>query len=271
MKYLGFIILLFSFAHTQAQDNDTSVLRANKVAEVQKYQFVHAFIDNKDSCLLDIKRYDTLTRIIYHKVDMKCMGYNSNEETIYEYGEYGFNKIKGRRDGEDFTESTYYFEKGEKDPVSIHTFFLQTNDSITMKNTYFRNKTGLLDSSITVSVLQDGTRAYSRSVARYNEDDKLIQLVNADENGQLTQMSSYEVGPSGLLLSSSFATYGEKPHFVQTYYSYNQKGQISNSVNTVNQKQEFFYDDNGLLTNILSYDPKGKLEVEYIYKYTYHK
>jgi hypothetical protein len=271
MKYLGLIIILFSFAQMSAQENDTSVLRKNGVVEVEKYQFVHAFIDNTDSCLLDFKRYDTLTRLVYHKLDMRCMGYKGNEETIFEYGDFGFSKVTGRRDDEDFTVSTYSFEDKEKEPVVINTFFLQTNDSMTMSNSYFRNEDGLLDSSITVTILQDGSRMYSRSVARYNADDKLIQLVNADEQGEVTQMASYEIDKSGLLLSSSFATYGEKPYFVQTYFEYNQKGQISNSVNTVNQKQEFFYHDNGLLMNILSYDPKGKLEVEYIFKYNYLK
>lgn len=271
MKYLGLIIVLFSFAHVSAQDNDTSVLRKNGVVEVEKYQFVHAFIDNTDTCLLDIKKYDTLTRQVYHKYDMSCMGYKGNEETIFEYGPSGFSKVVGRRDDEDFTVSTYTFEKGEKEPVGINVFFLQTNDSMVISNSYFRNKKGLLDSSISVTIMQDGKRVYSRSVARYNKQDKLIQLVNADEQGDLTQMSSYDIDKSGLLLSSSFATYGEKPFFSQTYFSYNQKGQISNSVNTVNQKQELFYYDNGLLKNILSYDPKGKLEVEYIFKYTYKK
>ncbi|PCJ65010.1 MAG: hypothetical protein COA58_12125 [Bacteroidetes bacterium] len=272
MKYLGLIIFsLFSAVLSMAQDNDTAVLSANKVSEVKKFQFVHAFADNKDTCLLDYKKYDTLTRVTYHKVDMRCMGYRNHEETILVYNDLGIDTIYSRRDDEDFSVSNYSYDESGKEPKGIHTFFYQTNDSMTITNRYYKNDTGRLDSSFTVSVLQDGSKVFSRSEARYNEQGKMIQLISADGDGVPTQVSTYEISKSGFLLSTAFTTYGEKPYFVQTYYEYNQKGQIANSINTVNQKQEFFYDDNGLIINILAYNPKGKLEIEYLFKYQYHE
>ncbi|MEY2924984.1 MAG: hypothetical protein RLZZ337_1532, partial [Bacteroidota bacterium] len=52
---------------------------------------------------------------------------------------------------------------------------------------------------------------------------------------------------------------------------YDQKGRVSCSYNTINQKSEYFYLDNGLISNILNYNPKGELEAEYIFSYTYYK
>jgi len=52
------IVMVVFCVMTMAQENDTSALVRNNVAVVKKMQFVHAFINNKDTCLYDLKKYD---------------------------------------------------------------------------------------------------------------------------------------------------------------------------------------------------------------------
>ena len=90
---------------TMAQENDTSALGRNNVAVVKKMQFVHAFINNKDTCLYDLKKYDKDTRLIYGKVDMNCVGMQTLKETILKYDKTGLNHIISRQDDLDFSKS----------------------------------------------------------------------------------------------------------------------------------------------------------------------
>lgn len=267
---LGFLTIILSIA-ALAQENDTATLAKNKVAVVKRMQFVHAFKNNKDTCLLDLKKYDTRTRMIYNKIDMHCMGMDAMEESILTYGDRGVSTVVSRQNDLDFSKSTYVYDNKGKDPKSVRVFYYQTNDSMTVNTTYYKNKKGRLDSSETLMVLQDGSKQSSKNIARYNKNGELVQLFTIDSASKPVQMASYELDEDGRMLSAGFATYGEKEHFVQTYYQYNEKGQIVNTVNTVNQKQAFFYYENGLLKNILSYNPKGVLEIEYIFLYEFHK
>ena len=265
------IVMVVFYVMTMAQENDTSALGRNNVAVVKKMQFVHAFINNKDTCLYNLKKYDKDTRLIYGKVDMNCVGMQTLKETILKYDKTGLNHIISRQDDLDFSKSTYIYDTATgKDPEKIKVFFFQTNDSMSINTTYYKNDTGRLDSSETLVTMQDGSQRYTQNVARYNEQGGLVQLATADAKGELIEMASYELDEEKRLLSAAFATYGENPYFVQTYYQYNQRGQIANTVNTVNQKQEYFYYDNGLLNNILSYNPKGVLEIEYIFLYEFY-
>jgi 5-hydroxyisourate hydrolase-like protein (transthyretin family) len=270
IRITGIVMVVFCVM-TMAQENDTSALGKNNVAVVKKMQFVHAFINNKDTCLYDLKKYDKDTRLIYGKVDMNCVGMQTLEETILKYDKSGLDHIISRQDDLDFSKSTYIYDTAKgKDPEKIKVFFFQTNDSMSINTTYYKNDTGRLDSSETLVTMQDGSQRYTQNVARYNEQGGLVQLATADAKGELIEMASYELDEEKRLLSAAFATYGENPYFGQTYYQYNQRGQIANTVNTVNQKQEYFYYDNGLLNNILSYNPKGVLEIEYIFLYEFY-
>ena len=79
------ILILFSvlsYGMSLAQENDSTFLRINKVAEVKKKQFIHAFPNNKDTCLLDYKKFDAQSRLTYQKVDMRCMGWTGYDETF---------------------------------------------------------------------------------------------------------------------------------------------------------------------------------------------
>jgi YD repeat-containing protein len=128
-----------------------------------------------------------------------------------------------------------------------------------------------MDSSNSKMTLQSGEVVKSKSNARYNKKNELVQLYTLNEKGAPVEMISNEIDKKGNVLSIAYTRYGDEPSFMQTFYEYNEKGQILNTVNTVNQKQEYKYDAKGLITNIMSYNPKGVLEIEYIFKYFHHK
>lgn len=255
-----------------AQENDTATLRKNKVYEVQQYQYVHAFETQDDSCVMRIKKVDSLGRMVYEKNDYRCSGVDSYQENYLTYEDEKLIRVDNLREGEAFMVTDYrYPRKGER-PERVHTFFYQTHDSMTVLNTYFTHKRkDRLDSTYTVRKMQDGSTQRIRSYARYNKDGGLVQLYTVNEKGEPLEMITNEIGDDGQIASVAFTTYGEYENFMQTFYTYNAKGQVASTYNTVNQKQVFKYSNNGLITNILMYNPKGKLEIEYIYKYKIRK
>ena len=122
-----------------------------------------------------------------------------------------------------------------------------------------------------MTINYDGNKVRTKNVVRYDVNGNLSQLYVIDEMGKPIQMMFYEFDKESKMKSAGFTTYGEKPTFSQTYFSYNQFGQLANTINTVNQKQEYFYHDNGLISNVLSYNPKGVLEIEFIFEYILQK
>ncbi len=271
MRIIGIVILVSLISVlSYAQDNDSATLRKNVVAEVMKMQFVHAFAGETDSCLMDHIKVDNRGRVTYHKVDMMCMGYESQEETFFFYKGDKLVSLSSIRDNENFLTSDYEYSDG-KEPTAIRSFLFQTNDSMIVLNQYFRNRKHRMDSSYSSVSQPDGTVIKSRSYARYNKKKELVQLYTLNSDGTPREMVSNEVDDDGKVKSIAFTSYGDNPSFSQTFYEYNQDGKIANTLNTVNQKQEYFYNENGLLSNVLSYNPKGALEIEYIYKYKYYK
>lgn len=269
MKYIGIILLIIISLSTLGQNNDELLLSKNKVKEVKKVQKIHAFELEAKLCEIESKMLNEDGQIVYSKMDLNCIGWTSKEERFltYKKGKVLTSKIK--RDGEDFEISTFRYGKG-KEPVEIRTFFYQTNDSMLVSNKYFRKK-GKIDSTYITTVLQDGSIYKTKSIARYNGDNKLVQLYSVNESGEATEMLSNEIDENGVLKSVAFTTYGERESFTQTFFEYNRDGAIDNTINTVNQRQEYFYLDNGLIKNVLSYNPKGELEIEYIFEYSYYE
>jgi hypothetical protein len=265
IQFTLYLMLLVGLA--TAQDNDTAVLRKNKVVEVQKFQFVHAFIENKDTCLHDVKRYNSDFLLTYHKINMACMGWQNTEENAYTYRDKNLVLVQQHRDGELSSSTQLIYAKKEEKPAVTSTYFHQTFDSSVIKNVYFRDKKGRLDSTYSTIKNPDGTLLISNTIARYNDANQIVQLYIIDGKRKPQQMMSYDFDKGKKMKSAAVTTYGEKPTFTQTYFEYNQFGQIASTINTVNQKQEYFYYPNGLLQNILSYNPKGALELEYIFKY----
>ena len=272
MKKVSILVLALALTlGVKAQDNDTTLLRTLKVAEVQKKLFVHAFVNNKDSCLYTHRKFNEKGQLVYEKTDMECMGWNSFEEMFLNYNRDKVNKININRDGLPFNTSYYTYTKEAKDASSIKTLFHQTNDSMLVYNTYFLSKKDKLDSTVTTTINQDGSSDLRKTIARYDKKGNLVQLFVLSESETPTEMVTYEVDDEGVVNSVAFTTYGEKPDFTQVFYSYDQDGRVASSYNTINQKTEYYYADNGLINNILNYNPKGELEAEYIFEYTYYK
>jgi len=272
MKKIGILLIAFiAFFNAKAQDNDTTLIRNLKVAEVKKKLFVHAFENNKDSCLYTHRKFNDMGKLTYEKTDMTCMGWPSYEEMFFSYSGELVTKINLNRDGIPFNTIQYTYPKKSKHAELIKTNFHQTNDSTIERNTYFADKKDRLDSTITYTVLQDGSKQQRKTIARYNKQGDLVQLFVLNELDLPTEMVNYDVDENGLVNSMAFTTYGEKPDFTQVFYAYDQKGRVSSSYNSINQKTEYYYLPNGLIGNILNYNPKGALEAEYIFSYTYYK
>jgi len=52
---------------------------------------------------------------------------------------------------------------------------------------------------------------------------------------------------------------------------YNEDDKIAKTTDTRNRTQLYFYTSKGLLNNVLTYNGKGGLEVEFIYEYEFFK
>ncbi len=267
------IVLLVSIAAfvAKAQDNDTSLIRTLKVAEVHKKLYVHAFESKKDSCLYTHRKFNKEGKLTYEKTDMTCMGWPSYEEMFFSYNGDLVNKIDINRDGMPFNSINYDYAKKSIHADVIKTVYHQTNDSTLERNVYFMDRKDRLDSTVTITTLQDGSIQEKKTIARYNKKGDLVQLFVVNESDLPTEMVNYDVDENGLVNSMAFTTYGEKPDFTQVFYAYDQNGRVSSSYNTINQKTEYYYLANGLIGNILNYNPKGVLEAEYIFSYTHFK
>jgi hypothetical protein len=71
--------------------------------------------------------------------------------------------------------------------------------------------------------------------------------------------------------SRSITIYGQSPSFKQIYFEYDQNNRVLSTIDSQNRKQLFFYKQNGLLNNVYTYNGNGALEVEFLFKYTYHE
>ena len=271
MRRINLIIIgLFIVFATKAQQNDTAVIRKNNVATVEKHQFIHAFEDNQDTCLLEYKEFNTRSQLAFHRIDMHCMGWNNTEERAYAYTDEGLVRVEIRRDNLLFAKTRYTYN-GTTDPAQISTYYAMENDSVTSNNTYFRSRKNQLDSTLAYRTKSDGSTESIRTIYRYDKHHHLVQQVTSNQLGELLDMVSYETSKEGKINSVAYTTYGENPSFKQVYYSYDQNGRIASTVDTQNRKQLYFYAPNGLLFNVLTYNGNGILEVEFLFKYTYHE
>ena len=109
------MLILLSFI-MKAQQNDTAFLRFNKVATVHKYQFVHAFEGNEDTCLLELKKFNKNSDIIFHRTDMGCIGWNNTEERFFTYYNDQLQTLEIRRDNLPYAKSLFEYDD-LNDPV----------------------------------------------------------------------------------------------------------------------------------------------------------
>ncbi|HAY89411.1 MAG TPA: hypothetical protein DCY51_08225 [Bacteroidetes bacterium] len=271
MKGILSILLLIVSGALLAQDNDTAAIRKAHVKEMRLKQFVHAFDEKKDTCLLDVKKYNEAGKLIYSKRDLICLGWNSSEEFEYTYTDGKMTKMMIYRDGQLFAKNEYIYTQESNDPQSTIGYLMETKDAIFTNFKYFKSKSGRLDSTYSYEKQGDGSEVVRRNIIRYDKKDNIVQVSNALEGDKVLDMVSYERGKNGEILGMAYTTYGENPQFVQTYYEYNQDDQIAKTTDTRNRTQLYFYTAKGLLNNVLTYNGKGGLEVEFIYEYEFYR
>lgn len=261
---LSLILVLISISGF-GQDNDTASLREAGVIRVEKYLFVHAFIDNHDTCLYYQQQFDKKYRSIYERVNMGCYGYNDIDEFTYSYNGAALNKMIHDKEDGPWTITSYKVDSLNQ-PIEMHTFYFRSNDSSTTFTEYYKGQHAQPDSSVSVFINQEGDTLISKTIARFNEKSLPVELFSLDQNRNVLQHISYEYRDT-LLISAATTMYGEQAGFMQVFYEYDQFGRLVFSYNTVNQRQEYYYLKNGLIKSILNYNPKGELESEIIYKY----
>ncbi|MFY0644813.1 MAG: hypothetical protein JXR19_10140 [Bacteroidia bacterium] len=267
-KILPMLIAFALFTQAKAQDNDTSLLRKLGVNQVEKYMFVHAFDDNDDTCLYQTLKYDEETRLSYSLADMRCFGYPNFVEYTYVYS--GDKLLTTTFEDENGLNSFNYISFNDKgDPIEVRTMHMRTNDSSISTHTYFYGDMPQPDSSIMVSIDQMGDTTITKTIPRFNEYGMPVEIITLDHERKIQSEVSYGYRDSTVLLTVSHTTYGDKPFFSQSFYEYDQFDRVVISYNQINQRTEFFYLENGLVSNIFNYNPKGELESEFIFNYSY--
>lgn len=254
-----------------AQDNDDAVLSENHVISVQKYLYVHAFQNNEDTCLTQLKKYNKDFKLIYEMNDMSCMGWNNKEENILSYEKGKLQEVEMKRNGQVENKTSYSYNRKQEEPAETITINIESGDTLKVLNTYFKSKDDRLDSSYVTAIQPDGTKTETKTLAKYNSKNDLIQYTTKDETGSLLETTVYEIDTNSVLQSVSHTTYGDESRYVQVWYEYNDQGRIVNTMNTTEQRQVYFYDSKGLITKVQSYNPKGKLELEFLYVYEFLK
>jgi hypothetical protein len=263
------LFILLSFI-LKAQQNDTAFLILNKVATVYKHQFVHAFEGNEDTCLLELKKFNKNSDIIFHRTDMGCIGWNNTEERFFTYYNDQLQALEIRRDNLPYAKSLFEYDD-LNDPIKIATHYSETNDTLVSVNEYYRNSKNRMDSTIARRKNNSGEQSQIKNVYRYDKRKNLVQEYTTDESGTPLSMVSYERLSDGKMKSKAITIYGDNPIFKQIYYEYDQNGRVFSTVDSQNRKQLFFYKKNGLLNNVLTYNGNGALEVEFLFNYTYHE
>lgn len=254
-----------------AQENDTSLLRTQKVCEVKKYQLIHAFVGRSDTCLMEHHLLNEQALKTYEMKDYSCSGYKQKDETFSSYeGRQKTNQLL-RINGDSVAIYSFEYErKSEVPSVSIMQDLARGTTTRTEFIYYKKKRSGLLDSASILVVAGDSIEKYMRKNT-YDKKENLILITTQDEVGGTIAESVNEWAKNGQRISATNASFGEKTVFEQTFFTYDQYGRVVETNDTHNRQNIYLYTDSGLLKTILSYNAKGELEVEYIYTYTYRK
>ena len=266
-RSLLILLSLTLILRVSAQDNDTALLRELGVKQVEKYIYIHAFEKNDDTCLYQHMKYDTSYRLSYNLLDMRCLGYPNYAKYYYDYSENG--TLTTTFEDENGLNSFNYIDFNKKgDPVEVKTMYMRTNDSSLAVHTYFYGQRAQPDSSIMMNIDQMGDTTFTKTIPRFDKYGMPVEIITLDKDRNIQSEVSYGYRDSTVLLSVAHTTFGEKPFFTQSFYEYDQFDRVIVSYNQVNQRTEFYYYENGLLSNIFNYNPKGELESEFIFKYS---
>ena len=267
MRILSPLMILLFCGLAFGQQNDTSLLNKLKVVEESKYVVVHAFIGEKDTCHFYTRQMDSLKRTVQEEVDFSCYGFKDRESTFYAYEEGSMTILIADDQGP--REAVMYLLNEHDLPTYVITNHYRTNDSSFSHYEYFYGEYDQPDSSIMTHIDQQKDTQVQKTIARFDSYGQPVQVIAVDMEDNLLSQLSTEYRDSGIVASVANTTYGDKSSFTQTYYEYDQYDRVVISYNTVNQRQEYFYREDGLLSNIMNYNPKGELESEIIYRYVF--
>lgn len=268
MKRITNLILgLWLCLAVTAQENDTTLMRELGVRSMEKHLYVHAFQNKRDTCTFFSQEFDERQRSIKEHTDMSCYGYPNISETERSYASDTSWFETTYSDGLPVGQTKIRTDASGK-PLYVKVWMLEQNDSSETWITYVGDRGKMADSSASLT-LSGGDSSWMRTVARFNSDNKPTEIIRFTDEQNILAEDLFEYDSKGRLLSVSNTMHGEQPYFMQTYYSYDQQDRVVETSNSSNQRQVYLYLENGLLSNMLSYNPKGELEAEIIYTYTY--
>jgi len=266
---VGMAILFFVGAF--AQQNDTMLLRKLKVTEIEKFQRVHALLGTNDTCLMEYKKLNKYGLDTFLFTDFGCSGYKQKNVVRSQYNERKVIRQFFEQNGKKYGEVTYKYN-GKTDVLSSKTAIEATSGKETVTTyTYYKKKRAKLVDSTRITVKNEETTNIFLTRNTYDKKKRLVSSTTEDGTGQKIQETVNIRGADGKIESTANATFMEKPTFVQTFYKYDQEGRVVETNDTHNRQNIFLYTTDGLLSNIMGYNAKGELEVEFIYKYTFGK
>lgn len=268
MKKISLLfVFLFGASALHAQQNNEAILKSLKVTEIKKYQVVHAFSSRADTCLTERTLLNENGQSTYEMRNYNCSGYTKIDETFRFYK----NKKAVKEVlivNEDST-AIYELAYSKKSILPSTSIVIDLKNADTTR-TYFTyhspRRSHRVDSTKIQVVNRDSTLVYY-SQNTYDKKDNLLATRTTNGKGELVEENTSEWDTHGNVTSASSAAYGDRPVFEQSFFKYDQTGRVVETTNSHNRQNKFFYQDNGLLGNILSYNAQGALEIEYIYHY----
>ena len=270
-KGIALFIGLVTFVGAIAQQNDTALLRSLKVSQVKKYQRIHAFVGNIDTCLMEYRKLNSYGLDVFFLRDLGCSGYKQRDIVRARY--VGRNMVSQtlERNNEMLVSYAFAYDKKQKELVRKTEVILANADSVVTEYTYYKKRRAkTVDSTRMTLTNKEGSKTYV-SKNRYDKKRRLLSVITVDGNGKTLAETSTVWGTDGNIKSSINSSFGEKITFVQTFFKYDQKGRVVETNDTHSRQNIYLYTDTGLLSNVLGYNAKGELEIEFMYEYTYTK
>lgn len=270
-KVVALFIGLLAFVGAIAQQNDTALLRSLNVSEVKKYQRIHAFVGNIDTCLTEHHKLNSYGLDVFFLRDLGCSGYKQRDIVRARY--VGRNMVSQTLERNNEMLVLYAFAYGKKQKqLARKTEVILTNlDTIHTEYTYYKKRRAkTLDSTRLTLINKEGSKTYVTKNT-YDKKKRLLSVITVDGDGKTLAETSHTWGTDGNIKSTTNSSFGEKITFVQTFFMHDQNGRVVETNDTHSRQNIYLYTDMGLLSNVLGYNAKGELEIEFMYEYTYTK
>jgi hypothetical protein len=254
-KIVVLCIGLLAFAAANAQQNDTALLRSLNVSEVKKYQCIHAFVGNIDTCLVEYQKLNTYGLNLFFLQDvgrrMEGQSLERNNKMLVLYA--------------------FKYGKEQKQLARKTEVILSNLDTIQTEYTYYKKRRAkILDSTRLTLTNKKGSKTYVTKNT-YDKKKRLLSVITVNSAGETLSETSHTWGTDGNIKSTINSSFGENISFVQTFFKYDQNDRVVETNDTHSRRNIYSYTDSGLLRNMLGYNAKGELEIEFIYKYTFTK